>query len=26
MANAYRAAGADAVAGFRTVLTGLRKR
>jgi DNA-binding MarR family transcriptional regulator len=26
MANAYRAAGADAVSGFRTVLTGLRKR
>ena len=26
MANAYRAAGADAVAGFRTVLTGLRRR
>ena len=26
MANAYRAAGAEAVAGFRTVLTGLRKR
>ncbi len=26
MANAYRAAGAEAVAGFRTVLTGLRRR
>ena len=26
MANAYRAAGAEAVAGFRTVLGGLRKR
>jgi DNA-binding MarR family transcriptional regulator len=26
MANAYRAAGAEAVSGFRTVLTGLRKR
>jgi DNA-binding MarR family transcriptional regulator len=26
MATAYRAAGAEAVAGFRTVLTGLRKR
>jgi DNA-binding MarR family transcriptional regulator len=26
MANAYRNAGADAVAGFRTVLTGLRRR
>ncbi len=26
MANAYRSAGADAVAGFRTVLGGLRKR
>jgi DNA-binding MarR family transcriptional regulator len=26
VANAYRAAGAEAVSGFRTVLTGLRKR
>ena len=26
IANAYRAAGAEAVAGFRTVLTGLRRR
>ncbi len=26
VANAYRAAGAEAVAGFRTVLTGLRRR